>query len=47
ERAVAARLLEEAGGNVAQAARLAGLSRPAFYDLLSRAELDPAAFRRG
>jgi two-component system response regulator HydG len=47
ERAFAARLLDEAGGNVAQAARLAGLSRPAFYDLLSRAGLDPATFRRG
>ncbi len=47
ERAFAARVLEEAGGVVAQAARLAGLSRPAFYELLSRVELDPAAFRRG
>jgi DNA-binding NtrC family response regulator len=47
ERAFAARLLEEAGGNVAQAARQSGLSRPAFYDLLTRAQLDPAAFRRG
>ena len=33
--------------HVAQAARQSGRSRPAFYDLLTRVQLDPATFRRG
>lgn len=39
-------LLEETHGNVARAARIAGLSRQGMHKLLKRHELTPAAFRR-
>jgi len=39
-------LLKTTGGNVSQAARLAGRNRSEFYKLLRRHDLDPAQYRR-
>lgn len=45
ERRYLASLLRTTGGNVTDAARLAGRNRTEFYKLLHRHQLDPAAFR--
>ncbi|MEZ6187173.1 MAG: sigma 54-interacting transcriptional regulator [Planctomycetota bacterium] len=42
----ASRLLESTQGNVAQAAKQSGMTRPSLYDLLTRVELDAKSFRR-
>lgn len=47
ERAYAEERLRDTLGHVAAASRRAGLSRPSFYALLERAQVDVAAFRRG
>lgn len=45
ERDYLARVLRMTGGNVSQAARLAGRNRTEFYRLLKRHALDPARFK--
>lgn len=46
ERVYLARLLEQTGGRVGETARLAGVSERSLYELMRRADLDKAAFRK-
>ncbi len=46
EREYVIRLLALTGGNVSQAARLAGKARKDFYTLMARSRVDPEPFRR-
>ncbi len=46
EREYVIRLLAMTGGNVSQAARLAGKARKDFYTLMARSHVDPEPFRR-
>ncbi|HKA34377.1 MAG TPA: helix-turn-helix domain-containing protein, partial [Candidatus Binatia bacterium] len=41
------RLLELSGGNISQAARLAGKYRADFYDLLKKYEINAESFKKG
>ncbi len=47
ERGYLAQVLRMTGGNVSQAARIAGRNRTEFYKLLRRCGLDPARFKPG
>jgi len=47
EREFFARLLGETRGNVSEAARRAGISRPNLYRRLKEAGIDPGAFKKG
>lgn len=40
------RVLRKTRGNVAQAAKLSGMNRNSFYDLLKRTSIDPEDYRR-
>jgi len=41
------RLLELSGGNISQAARLAGKYRADFYDLLKKYDINAESFKKG
>ncbi len=41
-KALLERYLKDAGGNVTQAAKRAGLNRPFFYQLMAAAGIEPA-----
>lgn len=47
ERHYIERTLAEAGGNIAQAARLARKHRRAFFELLRKHDIDAARYRAG
>ena len=47
EQSYVSRLLRVTGGNVSQAAELAGKARKDFYALMARNRMDPAQFRTG